>query len=324
MHHPRRRSWRTSSAGNVRLAIRFVTLALILTFGLWLGFRLAQRPELLAGLVPRPMATKTAGPRRAPFPDVGALKGAADRAPFLVENDQLVLPNDQNERGRLDADARYQLLLLAATAPEDALLADARTDLPLAALLEDPARHRGELLGYVGDLFAVKPLELRRDAVAGLERAWQALLAVDGLENRLLVLFIDWPPDWPPPQEMTAGAGPRVAAAGYFYKIVRIDHPEAGRQPIYLPVLVGRSLVTQAPLASPQAELPWVFLVMAVPVALLLALAWYWYRHGDRRLNERLALAQARQTQREVDGLTALEANRVSSPTQVSPRPPIE
>lgn len=320
---PRRdHSWRSTPAEGRRLAVRFVTLFLILALGLYFSFRLSRQPTFLDALT-LAEAAKPVGPRRAPFPDPEILKHAADQAPFLVENEELLLPNRKNERNRLDADARYHLLLLAATTPTELLRADAMPGPPFGQLQKQPAAHRGELMRYEGELLAAGPLELKRDAVAGLSRCFQAVIAGDGPADRLLVLFAEWPAGWPDLKESNRSA-PQVVAAGYFLKIAQLPSPREGGPPLFVPVLVARSLEAAPPAASPLAALPWVYAAMAAPVLFLLACGWLLFKRGDQQLQARLAAAQARQAEEEAKGLAKFEAVGASVPEGVSLAAPKE
>lgn len=302
MRHGQRRSWQVGSGTALRPVARLFVLLAILGLGVWFAARFTRAPFPSGAETARP----SQGPRRAPFADLDLLKGAVPNEPFLVDNDELLLPTGRDGRMRGDADARYHLLLLAATTPADWLLADAAPAPAPAVLRSEPSRFQGQLLRAEGELLAARPLPLKRDSVAGLKQAWQLLLSIEPTEP-LLALCTEWPAGWPPPESISSGSGPRVAVAGYFLKNVRLRAPGADQPDRLVPVLVGRSARALASPPSPLGELPFVFAVMAMPVGVLLVAAWLWHRRGDVPHRRRLSAALARQQQREADAMLALE-----------------
>ena len=233
--------------------------------------------------------------RRSIDPDKEKLRGAADREPFLLENPNALLRDERWQKQRRDADARYELLLYAKETPAGSLEHDARHDVVIADLLDQPQKYRGEVLHIRGDLLWVRKMELNRPGL-GITECYQALLTVQGPDKAFWVLFTK-----PLPTAALSSAGntiyiPNVEFAGYFYKLLAVEPLPGHKEPRILPVLVGSELVL--PGASTPGDdlsiLGAIFLAAALPVALIVVLACWLYRGHNRRLREKLAAVKLR------------------------------
>lgn len=313
MHRSRPSLGQHPRGNSLRPTLRFFTLATLLALGLYFSIRLTRQPSIVEPLA----AAVATQPRRTPFPDTEVLRGAVDREGFLVENEGLLLPQPKNERMRQDADARYHLLLLAATTPAEWLAADATTPLNHAQTLAEAPAIRGALCRVTGDLIAVAPLELKRDAVAGLQHAYQGVVTLADARERVLVLFTEWPKTWPPAKELSPQLPLKIELPGWFLKVGRVTSPSEAHAPLELPVVVGRLPRVLPTPPAPTADLPWVFAIMAGPVLLLLAGAWWWHRRLDRPYQARLAAARERLNEHERQQMESLE-NSNSSPEGVT------
>jgi hypothetical protein len=285
--------------------VRLVTLAGVALFLLWAATRLGEPRrwvwwETELGSQPTTAAPSRPTVRRAPIPDSDLLRGALDHEPFWAESASNPLRGPAVAPRRRDTDARYHLLLLARAAVPETLIADAEPCPPVAELLGSPDRHRGRLFRVQGHLFGLRRMKLTRGDLPGRDSCFQAFLTVGTTQDRLLVLFTDLPAAALPAEEEWPRLWRRdVAAAGYFLKIVRIDHPQAGAAPVHLPVLVAQTLLlppTEEPAAGFVTSNLWLFALMAGPVVLILVcLAWMWRREDGpwqrrrRRLEARLA-----------------------------------
>lgn len=287
--------------------VRWVTLAAVALFLLWAATRLSEPRRWIwweTELAPRSASATTPRPavRRAPIPDADLLRGALDREPFWAESAGNPLRGPDVAPRRRDTDARYHLLLLARAGVPDAMIADAEPCPPVAQLLGSPDLHRGQLFRVQGHLFGLRRMKLTRSDLPGLDSCFQAFLTVGTTQDRLLVLFTDLPAAALPGEEEWPRLWRRdVAAAGYFLKVVRIDSPQAGAAPAYLPVLVARTLLV-SPAEEPAEGLLmsnlWLFGLMAGPVVLIVTwLAWLWRREDGPWRGRRLKLERRRQVE---------------------------
>ncbi len=312
-----------AASPGTRLAIRWMTLLMLLGFAYWAMHRL-DRPKAWRwwGQLTTPSGAIDAapsGPRQAPFPDLDLLRKVEDGTPFGVENDRLLLPSEVNERHRIDADARYHLLFLASMAPGASLLHDARPSVTYEQLLADPAANRGEVVRFQGELLSWSKIPLKRSEIPGQSHAYQAWVILEQPQQRICYLFSELPEGWretPVPSQELLG----VAIAGYFLKGLKVEHPQQPNQSVIVPVVVGKRLhlLPGVEAAAGGIQLPWLFFWMALPVALLMLLAWSWYVREDRSLRQRLALVESRRHALDLESIEQLEKNaQEDHPTSV-------
>jgi hypothetical protein len=249
--------------------------------------------------LPEHIVTRRAESRRAPLPDFAVLAGAVDRELFLLDHaitTEESPENRTNERKRRDADARYHLLELAHGANAADLVADARSGVRYSSLVEKPMEFRGELIRVAGDLLWIKHFELTRQ-VPGLPHAYLGVVAFGRPDQAYWILFTDLPPGMPPEKEWSELYLRDVRFAGYFHKVLKVDHPREKGVKLYVPVLVGKSVELSGK-GEERWEFPLLATVSGIAAFLLLALlVVLWLRRGDRSHAERLAAIRARSNQ---------------------------
>lgn len=283
-----------------RRLITYVLLctSLVVVVVAQMGFR---RPGMWRWLQPEPSAVavstalskdshpgleQTAGdrPRRAPFPILKTVAGAADLEPFLAPAKDALPELQASAKAELDASARYHLLQLARDAVVSSLEADARNDIRYKALVEKPGEYRGELVRIQGDLISLsEPMELQRK-VPGMEVCYLGLMTNERPEHQYLVLFTDLPVELTKNQsEWHQLYRRQVQFAGYFYKVAKFTSPKNKAKTWMLPVLVGKSpiLPIQSADSYDWLNLLTVFIAMAVPVVLVALIVPRYFRSSD-------------------------------------------
>jgi hypothetical protein len=298
-----------------RLVLRLVILLATLGLILLLAARTKQ-PHVWAwvgaGAAPTPahesQAPKADGPRRAPFPEEDILAGAADGEPFLVENPDLILETEKQQRARRDADARYHLLLLAKSAAPGSLQANARFDLRYSQLKHKPRSCRGEIVGIRGTVVSITPMELQRE-LPDVPVCYQAQVTVDVPDQRYWVIFTDLPPGLPPENQWRGLYLHQVFIAGYFLKVLRMENPREPKQPLLLPVLVAKTLdLPPATADTAWNEVAIIFGLAAIPVLVVGLFAWWYYAHTEAALRDRINQTKRRRTERDRAAVLDLEA----------------
>lgn len=247
-------------------------------------------------------------PRRAPYPIMKTLAGAADLEPFLTPNPIAIPEMQLSAKAELDANARYHLLQLAKDATAGALEADARRDFRYRALVQKPGEYRGELVHITGDLISLgEPMELQRK-IPGMEVCYLGLMASEQADHQYLVLFTDLPAGLPPQKEWNQLYLRDVHFAGYYYKVARFTRTEGKVKTWMLPVLVGKTLIVPEKVSD---SLDWlnlitIFMVMAAPVILIVLFVPRMFRHVDAEhdnLMERFRQRRERRISESLDNL---------------------
>jgi hypothetical protein len=274
--------------------------------------------------------------RRTPLPLPEILGGAWDRRGFELDNAIVSRENPDNllnERKRMDADARYHLLQLAHGTTLESLRADARTDVPYPALLQNPDAYRGEIIHLEGDLLAIEHFVLSRK-IPGLDRAYFGDMTVVESGRKYGILLTELPADFPPEREWSKLYRHGVKFDGYFLKVLMMDHPRDKDRVLYIPVLVGKTVeLPPAPLESGWSIpiLPTVAIGLGVIVIVLLA--GYFYRRSEYAHARRMA-AIRQQARAAVEGAPLSEIplarpalpdrNGSPFPSFSDPEPPAE
>lgn len=222
--------------------------------------------------------------RRAPYPHLKTIAGAADADPFLASAEDAPPELQASAKANLDANARYHLLALAKDSNVAALDADARTDVRYQALLKKTSEYRGELVRITGDLISMsEPMELHRK-VPGMEVCYLALMTNERPDHQYLVLFTDLPPGLPKDQTQWNQLYLRqVQFAGYFYKVAKFTDPANMKKQWMLPVLVGKMPVLSEVVneGSNWLNLFSIFLAMAIPVILISLFVPRYFKKSD-------------------------------------------
>ncbi|MFO0815594.1 MAG: hypothetical protein U0796_20450 [Gemmatales bacterium] len=245
--------------------------------------------------------------RRAPYPILKTLEGAADLEPFLAPPENALPELQKAALASRDAEARYHLLQLAKDATPGALEADARENIRYRALVQKPNDYRGELIKITGDLISLaEPMELKRK-IPGMEVCYLGLVATDQPEHQYLVLFPDLPPGLPEEKKWNQLYLRNVQASGYFYKVARFTRSEGKVKSWMLPVLVAKTIHLSETMED---GIDWfnlitIFLVMALPVVLIVLCLPRFFRAADAEhaaLMERYRQQREERVKRELDG----------------------
>jgi hypothetical protein len=239
----------------------------------------------------RPAAAAKAPPpgaARALAPSREILEGAIDRKGFLTDD-----PDESdytNARRKGDADARYHLIELAATASEQDLARIARTDVRYTALLQKPNDFRGQVFHIQGQLRWLKTFELSRDTIPGVKFVYEGLVTVG--PDAYWVMFPELPPGLPPRSEWNNLYVHDVSFSGYFLKVLLAENAK-GKFPF--PVLIGRTLELPPAVASTTfASGFWTLAIVAGTAALILGIVFWLHGLGERRYAARLAAVRER------------------------------
>lgn len=230
-----------------------------------------------------PLAPKS---RRAPFPHLKTLEGAADQERFLVPAADALPELQASAKAQFDAQARYHLLTLAKDAVSQALESDGRTDIRYQALLQKPNEYRGEIVRIHGDLISLsEPMEIH-GKLPGIEIAYLGLMTDDQPHHQYLVLFTDLPTGIPKNQSQWNQLYLRnVQFSGYFYKVAKFTSPKDKNKSWLLPVLVGKSPILPQVMSETTEwfNLFTIFLTMALPVVLIGLIVPRYFRKSDAR-----------------------------------------
>jgi hypothetical protein len=240
-----------------------------------------ERPVVAAKAPPR-------GAARALTPSREILDGAIDRKGFLTDD-----PDESdytNARRKGDADARYHLIELAATASVQDLARIARADVRYTALLQKPNDFRGQVLRVQGQLRWLKTFELSRDTIPGVKFVYEGLITVG--PDAYWVMFPELPPGLPPGSEWNNLYVHDVSFSGYFLKVLLAENAK-GKFPF--PVLIGRTLELPPAVAGTTfASGFWTLAIVAGTAALILGIVFWLHGLGERRYAARLAAVRAR------------------------------
>lgn len=252
--------------------------------------------------------------RKAPYPDMRLLAGAADRRQFLTETFRLTeAPLGEKEKVietnyRRDADARYHLLNLAKVSLTGDLEKDGRKNIRYQALVTKPNEYRGELITVTGSLNSVgESMEILRPE-AGLEFCYPGMMMGDHSSHMYYLLFTDLPANMPESKSAWNQLfWQNMSFTGYFYKVVRMENHKDPSKPWFLPVLVGKSPITLAnstQTAAPSIMVPFlIFLAMLLPVVLVAGLGTWWFRRREKEHQQRMEAVRQRRANSGLDGM---------------------
>jgi hypothetical protein len=232
-----------------------------------------------------------------------------DRAPELraallkkVKDSTGVMIDDS----AFETEAYCEALYKATLASPGAFANSARPDLTIAHLLSEPGEHRGQVFHYEGKVRRIRRLEPPAMLVAkGIRDLYECWLFDEQSYGAHPVCLVC--------SELPAGASPgehlaiKASCDAYFFKRYRYESgdstPGHMRQ---APLLLGRTFVPTKPPAAPAAPaaeddyaLGWkavlvLFLGVVSAVLVLVFAAHWWYRRADRRVQERIRAARAR------------------------------
>jgi hypothetical protein len=269
----------------------------------WTQAPLASQP---VSTEPRSRDGSVVAERRAPYPSLKSLEGAADLEPFLTPPDDAPPELQKAAKALRDAEARYHLLQLAKDAISGSLESDARRDVRYQALVQKPNDYRGELIHITGDLISIsEPMELKRK-VPGMEVCYVGLMATDQPDHQYLVLFTDLPSGLPEPARWSQLYLKQVQAAGYYYKVAKFTRREGKTRSWMLPVLVAKT-IHLGELVDEGVDwfsLISIFIAMAIPVTLIVLLLPRYFHAADTEhanLLERYRLQREERVKQELD-----------------------
>jgi hypothetical protein len=168
-------------------------------------------------------------------------------------------------------------------------------------LIEDPSRHRGEIIAISGKLVQLRshraPASLLND---GIREFHEGLIISDVSPScRYWVAFTEKPPD------IKAGKpGEKldypVSCYAYFFKRTYLEVKDA--KPVRAPLVVARTVVLEKPVVAvttggadptifPGIPVVMVIIGLTLAAALVFCLL-VWFRRGDRAVQSRLAVAR--------------------------------
>jgi hypothetical protein len=230
-------------------------------------------------------ATPLEGPPKTPLSDKAApidpdvLIGVEDREPV------------RNAAQNLNEYQAYTYTLLQAhKTPAAALAKAARHDLSYVHLMEEPAKHRGQIVHIEGRLRRLLKFDTNRTATReGLPTMYEAWIFPEEVySDPYCVLISELPRGISPGERLLVP----VAVDAYFFKRYRYRAKDRVRD---APLLIGRTLtplVAETPAAPVDPSIPhgllWSFLslvgltfVLGIGIAL-------WFRRGDRQVRQQL------------------------------------
>jgi hypothetical protein len=233
----------------------------------------------------------------------------SDRAPELraallkkVKDSTGVMIDDS----AFETEAYCEALYKATLASPGAFANTARRDLTIADLLSEPSRHRGQVFHFEGTVRRIRRLEppamLVGQGIRDLYECWLFNEKTYGAHPVCLVCS-ELPAGVSPGEQLTIAA----SCDAYFFKRYRYESgdstPGHKRE---APLLLGRTLVlTRPPVTGATAatgddfamgsKTVLVLCLAVVPaVFVLIFVAHWWYRRADRRVQERIRAARAR------------------------------
>jgi hypothetical protein len=201
-----------------------------------------------------------------------------------------------------EMEAYCEALYKASLASSGAFANSARRDLTLAHLLNEPARYRGEVFHFDGDVRLIRrfdpPGMLEAKGIRDLYECWLFNTQRYGTHPVCLVCS-ELPKGVEPGEHLLLGA----EFDAYFFKKYRYESADSkpGQQRL-APLFLGRGFTLTRPVVAPQPEEDGfaggsksmlVFFLGAVVAVLVLAFAGHWwYRRADRRVQERVRMAR--------------------------------
>jgi hypothetical protein len=189
-------------------------------------------------------------------------------------------------------------------------------------LIEDPSRHRGDIIHITGKLIQLRshraPASLLND---GIREFHEGLIISDVSPScRYWVAFTEKPPEIKQGKPGEKLDYP-VSCYAYFFKRTYLEVKDA--RPVRAPLVVARTVILEKPVvvATPTDPMifpgiPVVFVVIGLTLAAALVFCLLvWFRRGDRAVQSRLASA------RNTKWVPPAEGNGVAGETERSAQP---
>lgn len=200
----------------------------------------------------------------------------------------------------LEAEAFCEALWKANLTSTSAFANSARTELTFSDLFNEPHRYRGQVVHFEGRLRRVRhskaPIMARSRGVEHLYEGWLFDPQRYGT-NPVCLVFTELPTGLSVAEQMDQP----VTFDAYFFKKYR--YQSADSKPGYAreaPLFIGRSPVpVKGPPSAPQVAWSTPLLVgflglLLLTVVIAFGLHW-WFRRGDRRVHDRLAVVRERE-----------------------------
>lgn len=229
-----------------RILPLFTLLILVLAMMAYLAHQASQleKPPEPAAALPPPPGEERVTPSEKLF--------------VAVDHDRLAGFIDHARGGDVDRDSFFYLLRLARDNPPDAVRRNARQDLTLALLLDDPDRYRGEIVLLRGRLRRLiqYPAPENGEGIPVLYEGW--LYTADGAQFPYTLIFAS------PPADIPTGSAIHVSVevVGYFLGWWRFTTGEG--KPSSAPYIMVSSIRRlDATLPASKLELPIVWVAIA-------------------------------------------------------------
>jgi hypothetical protein len=212
---------------------------------------------------------------------------------LLRVTDETPIPDPEDGRN-IELDAYFQMFINAGRTADKAFYDKAHKDLTYRHLFVQPKKYRGEVVYLTGRLRRIEridaPAMLRQ---VGFKHVYEGWFFVNNSGfGPVCALFTELPDGLHVGEKLNE----EVGFAGYFYKKYRYESGITGKQIRFAPLLIGRvPEVIPLPDASSQGDvnqglMPLFLSGVAATILAVLLMALY-FRANDRKVRERLALA---------------------------------